>query len=45
MKYAEKVEHSTTKIGARFIDYQPDTGSWIFEVTYMTRITVSCDVM
>ena len=45
MKYAEKVEHSTAKIGARFIDYQPDTGSWIFEVIYIAYDDSSCDVM
>ena len=33
MRYAEKVQHSTTKIGARFKEYRPETGSWIFEVT------------
>ena len=32
MRYAEKVQHSTTKIGARFKEYHPETGSWIFEV-------------
>lgn len=38
MKYAEKVEHSTAKIGGRFVDYRSDTGSWIFEVKYSVHI-------
>ena len=36
MHYAEKVERSTLKMGATFIDYLPETGSWIFEVSQDT---------
>jgi len=38
MRYAEKVEHSTTKIGGRFKAYRPETGSWIFEVCVVCTV-------
>jgi nuclear pore complex protein Nup98-Nup96 len=37
MRYSEKVERSTLKMGATFIDYLPETGSWIFEVRHFSK--------
>ncbi|XP_042901697.1 nuclear pore complex protein Nup98-Nup96 isoform X1 [Parasteatoda tepidariorum] len=37
MGYKEKIRNSTTKLGAKFIDYIPDTGSWIFEVEHFSK--------
>lgn len=32
MNYQEKLEEMTTRMGGKFIDYRPETGSWVFEV-------------
>eukprot|EP00118_Oscarella_pearsei_P016872 m.164444 g.164444 ORF g.164444 m.164444 type:complete len:1829 (+) comp38880_c0_seq2:1554-7040(+) len=37
MHYSEKVERSTIKMGAIFVDYKPDTGSWIFTVDHFSK--------
>ena len=33
--YVEKLRSSTAKIGARFCDYHPETGTCVFEVTIL----------
>jgi len=33
MHYMDFIERATVKIGAKFIDYRPESGSWVFEVT------------
>ncbi len=38
MNYQDKIEKATAKIGAKFIDYRLETGSWVFEVSYISSI-------
>jgi hypothetical protein len=40
MKYCEKLERVSYKMGAKFLDYRPETGSWVFEV----NICVLCEL-
>ncbi|KAG8180121.1 hypothetical protein JTE90_012136 [Oedothorax gibbosus] len=37
MGYREKIEKCTAQIGATFIDYKPETGTWIFEVDHFSK--------
>ena len=32
MGYTDRIEKASARIGAKFIDYRPETGSWVFEV-------------
>jgi len=32
MHYMEYLERASAKIGAKFMEYRPETGSWVFEV-------------
>ena len=32
MSYMDRLERASHRIGAKFIDYRPETGSWVFEV-------------
>uniref|UniRef100_UPI00358ED8AF nuclear pore complex protein Nup98-Nup96-like n=1 Tax=Myxine glutinosa TaxID=7769 RepID=UPI00358ED8AF len=40
LRFADRLEDATRRQGARFRDYRPETGSWIFEVTHFSTYTL-----
>ncbi|XP_060517392.1 nuclear pore complex protein Nup98-Nup96-like isoform X1 [Cylas formicarius] len=37
MNFAEKLRRVTEKKGVRFVDYRPETGSWVFKVDHFSK--------
>ncbi|TRY63912.1 hypothetical protein TCAL_05590 [Tigriopus californicus] len=37
MNYEERLQKACLKLGARFVEYRPETGSWVFKVEHFSR--------
>ena len=43
INYEEKLQRACNKLGAKFVEYRPETGSWVFKVDHFSKYGLEDD--
>ena len=43
LNYEEKLQRACNKLGAKFVEYRPETGSWVFKVDHFSKYGLEDD--
>ena len=43
LNYEDKLQRACNKLGAKFVEYRPETGSWVFKVEHFSKYGLDDD--